>query len=136
MHYHNVNHKELSRDKKVQALMAQVGDFKKLMGRNINIILENQTQISSLMEMSEDMQMDAQVFKKKSTQLVRKKKRKLAFGYIIACGIVLVLIYLTLMMICGPRMEYCLASNHYNDNNNNNNKGNNAQDGGGNGGNN
>lgn len=114
MHYHNINHKELSRDKKVQALLAQVGDFKSIMGRNINILMENQQSISSLMIMSEDMQQDAQVFKKRSTQLKRKKQRKWVCVSLFGCGVVLILIYITVLSICGPRFEYCLASNQSN----------------------
>ena len=130
-HYHNINHKQLSRDTKVQALMSQVDDFKSVMGRNINILMQNQQHVSSLMIMSEDMQQDAQIFKKRSTQLKRKKQNKWLFVSLCSCGVVMILIYITVVCVCGPRLEFCRSSNGGGGDNNNNNENNQAGNGGG-----
>ena len=130
IHYHNINHKQLSRDAKVQGLLTQVEDFKKLMGRNMNVLMENQKSISSLMIMSESMEQDAQVFKKRSTQLQRKKSRKFFCVSLCSFVVVLILIYITVLSICGPRFEYCRGPNMYDNRNNNN-----SNNGGGGGGN-
>jgi len=110
MHYHNTNHKELSRDAKVQALMAQVEDFKGIMGRNINVLMENTQKINSLQQMSEDMQHDAQIFKKRSSALRHNEQRRMYLTLAFGAGILIILIYFAVFSICGPQLEACKST--------------------------
>jgi len=114
MHYHNVNHRELARDQKVQALLAQVEDFKDVMGRNINILMENSQKATALMSMSTEMQHDAQVFKKRSSALKNMEKRRNCLNLAFGAGVVLVLLYVFVLSICGARLEQCQAPSNSN----------------------
>lgn len=117
MHYHNINHKKLSSDAKVQALLAQVEDFKSVMGRNINILLENQPKFDRLQQMSDDLRQDANIFKKKSKILEQKTRRKNCFNSLVCMVVLAVLLYLFTMGICGPGFQSCRVQHHEGANN-------------------
>jgi len=129
MHYHNINHDKLSRDQKIVALMAEVEDFKKVMGRNINMLYETHEHTQTLMDMSDNLTKDAEVFKKSTRKLKAHKSRQNAFMLAFCLGVVAIVIYFCTIAICGPTLANCKApsqaqgnydNNNYNNNNDNN----------------
>jgi len=76
MDYYNNNAKTLSQDHKVRALMAQVDDLRSILGRNVNLLIERETRIDTLVEKSEQTMIESQVFKKKSIKMKREERRK------------------------------------------------------------
>lgn len=96
LNYYNNNAASLSRDHKVNALMAQVEDMKTLLGRNINLLIERDTKIDRLMEKSEQTKRDSLIFKRKSIRMKREARNKNAkLGILIAgCFVLLFLILL------------------------------------------
>lgn len=109
IHHHNVHHEELKRDQKVQKLLTRVEDFKAVMGRNINLMMENTLAASNLLTLSDEMKVDAQVFKKRTKMLVRKESRKMCYTKLFAAGVIVILLYMTVWGICGPRLQECRA---------------------------
>lgn len=110
IHHHNIHHIELRRDQKVQAIMSKVEDFKAVMGKNINLMMENTVAASNLLTMSDEMRVDAQVFKKKAKKLTYKEKKRNCFTILMGVFVVIILLYMTVMGICGPRLQQCQAS--------------------------
>jgi phosphotransferase system IIB component len=110
IHHHNIHHNELKRDKKVQAIMSKIEDFKVVMGKNINLMMENTVAASNLLTLSDEMRVDAQVFKKKAKRLTYKEKKRNCFTVLMGAFVAIVLLYMAVVGICGLRMDQCRAS--------------------------
>lgn len=113
MHHYNVNHDKLARDDNVRSLLARVDDMKSVMGRNINLLMERGEKFDHLVQKSDSLVEDAQVFKKRARTIDRKRKRKICLTRTI-CGscivfMVLVLLLAALIGICGLGLGYCRA---------------------------
>lgn len=110
MHHYNTNHSSMGRDQNVEALHAQVDDLKAVMGRNINIMLNRGEKLDDMVEQSEMLMDEANVFKKTSKDLkntVWWQNQK----YILLIGsCVLALIYLLAANACGITMSRCRKS--------------------------
>lgn len=141
MHYHNVHHEEVACDEKVQKIMSNVDSLKRVMGRNIALVLENQQKFEALIAKSDIMKEDAIIFKKKSNVLKVTTRNKAYCYSVMFFLLILTVTMLGLITFCGQGMQYCRvghyrsnASSNSNSNNNatnNNNNYNNAQGGGG-----
>lgn len=136
VHYHNVNHKSIAQEERVQRLLAKVENMQKVMGRNIDLLLERGDNLEKMQRKSEQMEKDVAVFKKRSVVLRRKTQRKYYFSVIMLSIIVFAIIYLSTIGICGAGFQYCKPSGKGgnnnsggNNNNNNNSGGNNNADG-------
>jgi hypothetical protein len=110
IHYHNLHHKELSQDVKVQKIQAKVDNLQSVMGRNISLILDNQQKMEKLLVTSEVMREDALVFRRKAKVTLLGSKKKnwfVTFGIII---VVMLGIYLAVLGVCGEGLTYCRAA--------------------------
>lgn len=56
--------------------MAQVDDLRNVLGRNVNLLIERETRMDSLMEKSEQTKKDSLVFKRKSIRMKREQRTK------------------------------------------------------------
>jgi hypothetical protein len=107
MHYYNINHVTLSRDQKINSLLAKVENMKTVLGRNLTLLLEREHKLNDLLETSQQAKRDSMVFKKRSAQVkqqARGKSRKL--GFLIA-GMVILIMYALVTTACGFRFQRC-----------------------------
>lgn len=118
MHYHNIHAKELRQDEAVSALLVKVENIRTVMGRNLNMILERGVKFENLLIQSENLNQDAQVFKKRSKAARGMMQRRYYFTYAILVFIVAVFLYMTVVSTCGFRLEYCRASSRNSNNEN------------------
>jgi hypothetical protein len=110
MHYHNLHHKELATDAKVQAIQSKVETLQSIMGRNISLVLDNQQRIEKLLLTSEVMREDAMVFRKKS-RVMRKSSQKKNWCITICLIVIIVAgIFLATLGVCGTGFHYCRAA--------------------------
>lgn len=110
MHYYNTNHKQLAREESVQKVMAKVQDLKDVMNRNLTLLLERGENLETLLQQSDLLQEDAQVFKKKSRIMLRRQQRKYYIRIAIIVFIVATLSFLASIGICGVGLKYCRRS--------------------------
>ena len=123
MHYYNINHTRLSRDQQVNQLMAKVEDLKSVLGRNIELMLERETQLDALMAKSEMARRDSLVFKKRSVKLKNHFWWKSYKLWILIALTLLVFVYTMITASCGIRFQYCRGSNAYSDGSSDSNSG-------------
>lgn len=93
----------LSQDQRVNMLMAQVDDLRNVLGRNVNLLIQQETKINSLIEKSEQTKKDSLVFKRKSIRMKREQRNKsFKLSILIAGGgVLLLLILITLIAKSG-----------------------------------
>jgi hypothetical protein len=119
LHYHTLNIHKLIVDPRVQARQAQIEDVHKKMRVNINIILENMTKYEQLIQASDSMSQDAEIFRKKSTRLKQTQQQKLICWTISLGLLVLLVIYLAVVGVCGLGYQNCRQGENSNSNSNN-----------------
>ena len=108
LHYYNTHHNELSKDQQVTKLLAQVEDMKAVLGRNINLLLERETRLDRLVDKSEQLKHDTQVFKKRTSTLVKDKKWKNVKYIALITFIVSIFIYMIIAASCGGvKLDKC-----------------------------
>ena len=110
MDYYNTNRATLGRDEKVNQLMAQVEDMKTVLGRNIQLMLEREHKVNSLLETSEQARKDSLVFRKKSIYMKRQQRAKNRKLWCLIAGILLVIVYTIITTFCGFRLQKCISS--------------------------
>ena len=110
MHYYNTNHKDWAREESVQKVMAKVQDIKEVMNRNINLLLERGENLEALLDKSDLLQEEANVFKKKSRVMLQRQRRKYYIRIAVIVAIVAGLSFLASLGICGMGYKYCRAS--------------------------
>lgn len=104
MDYYNVNRTTLSRDHKINALVAQVEDMKTVLGRNITLLLEREGKIDRLMQKSEQTRRDSMVFKRKSIRMKKEARQKSYKLWFLIAGMFLV-IFVTVLYAGMKRSE-------------------------------
>ena len=110
MDYYNTNRTTLGRDEKVNQLMSQVEDMKTVLGRNIQLMLEREHKVNSLLETSEQARRDSMVFRKKSIYMKRRERAKNYKMWCLIAGTVLVITYTIITTFCGLRFQKCISS--------------------------
>jgi hypothetical protein len=110
IHYHNVNHRELASDVKVQKIQSKVDNLQSILGRNISLVLDNQQRMEKLLATSEVMREDALVFRRKSQRVLQSTKKKNWCLTIVAVVAVTIGIYLAVLGACGKGLRYCRAA--------------------------
>jgi Synaptobrevin len=110
IHHYNVHAASIGREQKTQALMTQVQDLKQVMGRNIQLMLDNTTKVDILLDKSDSMMADANMFKKRAKVSRQKQRQK----YYMMTGICVVLgffmLYMVMIGVCGVGLTQCRAS--------------------------
>ena len=107
MHYYNTNHKKLSRDDKINSLLAQVEDMKTVLGRNINLLLDREHKINTLLETSEEAKRNSMVFKRKSMRLKREQRNRSFKLWCPIAGVVVLILYVIMASFCGATLQQC-----------------------------
>eukprot|EP00527_Entomoneis_sp_CCMP2396_P005506 CAMPEP_0198144094 /NCGR_PEP_ID=MMETSP1443-20131203/12969_1 /TAXON_ID=186043 /ORGANISM="Entomoneis sp., Strain CCMP2396" /LENGTH=270 /DNA_ID=CAMNT_0043807437 /DNA_START=85 /DNA_END=897 /DNA_ORIENTATION=- len=111
MHHYNVNHDQISKEAKVKKLESQLQDFKKVMGVNINLLMERGESLDSMVHRSEELEVEAQVFRKRSAIILRRTKKKYYKTVLIYVGLAALVIgvvaLLAMFRVCGIDLSYC-----------------------------
>jgi vesicle-associated membrane protein 7 len=115
VHYHNVNHKSLAQEERVQKLNAKICNLQQIMGRNIDLLLERGENLDDLLVKSEGLEKDAAVFKKKSVVIRRRTQRKYYFWMGIYISIGIVFVYMFTVGVCGEGFQYCRVQTYRSD---------------------
>ncbi len=89
----------------MQEVLAQVQDLKKVMGRNLHLMLRRGENLDQLVAKSEQTQQEAQIFRKRANELKVLQQRMMYCG--ITTGMMVVLVYVLVVGFCGFGLEYC-----------------------------
>ena len=111
LHYYNTHHLELSKDQQISKLLAQVEDMKHVLGRNINLLLEREQKLDRLVNKSNQLKEETQVFKKRAQQVKKQESYKNYKYAALILFIIMIFIYLILATACnGVTLSGCKRS--------------------------
>jgi hypothetical protein len=110
MHHYNINRTELSRNDQINSLFAKVEDLKNVLGRNMELLLEREQNLDSLMDKATQARKDSMVFRKQSAQAKRIMEMKSYKMWFLICLSLLVMFYVIITSTCGFRFQYCRPS--------------------------
>jgi len=123
MHHHNVNHTSIAREERVQRLVAKVDDMHKILGKQMDLMLKRERKIDRLKTMTDGLQDDVSVFKRRAVRLKRRSQRRYCARwsayYALLTGIILVVSYILLTAFCGRDFQYCRIRKHLRSNSSN-----------------
>ncbi|KAJ1453214.1 synaptobrevin-domain-containing protein [Pelagophyceae sp. CCMP2097] len=85
----------------------KLDDVKHVMVQNIEMVLERGEKLELLVDKSEQLQLDSFRFQKSSKKLRQAMFWKKVKIYLLVTGVVLLLLYIFLAIICGPTFEKC-----------------------------
>ncbi|KAL3910567.1 MAG: hypothetical protein SGILL_007644 [Bacillariaceae sp.] len=124
MHHYNINREDLMRDAQVNRLLGKVEDLKNVLGRNMELMLEREHQLDSLMDKATQARRDSMVFKKKGTKVKKTMMMKSYKMWFLICMSLSVFFYVIITSTCGFRFQHCRASAYLEDGNDGGNNGN------------
>lgn len=101
LHFYNENRTKMVRQGKVADYIQRVDDVKDILGKNITLVMERGESLDDLVEKSEDLLQDVQVFSKRSSQLKKKVQMEYYSYQCLAVGFVVLVFYLALGSLCG-----------------------------------
>jgi len=109
MHHYNIHRKDIIREENAQInhLLGQVEDLKSVLGRNLNLLLERDQHLDSLMDKAVQARQDSMVFKKSSVKVKKHLAMKSYKMWFLICFSLLVFIYFIITSACGFTFEYC-----------------------------
>lgn len=109
IYFYNENRNKMVRQDKMDDMMNSVDDLKGILGRNITMVLERETRLVELVEISDEMLDTTKVFTRRSTRLKTVIKRKNYTYHWVAFIFGSVVLYLCLGEICGYTFQKCSA---------------------------
>jgi vesicle-associated membrane protein 7 len=110
MHHYNIHRADLMRDAQVNHLLAKVEDLRNVLGRNMELLLEREQQLDSLMDKATQARRDSMVFKKKGVKMKRTMEMKSCKMWFLICMSLTVFFYVIITSTCGFRFQYCRAA--------------------------
>jgi vesicle-associated membrane protein 7 len=100
MHHCNTN-RSFGLDSRTSQLNAEVQSIKKTLDLNIDLLIRRGMRMEDLVEQSEDLLVESQVFNKRSTKLKRAMKKKSRYYKLILATFALLIVYLMMVKLCG-----------------------------------
>ena len=109
MHHYNVHRKEilLQDNAQIDQLLTQVDDLKNVLGRNLNLLLERDQHLDSLMNKATQARRDSLVFRKKSVKVKKHLEIKAVKMWFLIGFSVSIFLYFVLISACGFNFQYC-----------------------------
>ncbi|KAL3903740.1 MAG: hypothetical protein SGILL_010332 [Bacillariaceae sp.] len=107
MHHYNINREDLMREANVNQLLAKVEDLKNVLGRNMELLLERDQQLDSLMDKATQARRDSMVFKKKTVKAKKVMMMKSYKMWFLICMSLTVFFYVIITSICGFGFQHC-----------------------------
>ena len=108
LHFYNENRSKMIRQGKLAEYIQQVDDVKDILGRNITLVMERGESLDDLVQQSDDMLQDVQVFSKRTSQLNRSVKAEDYSHQCLAGVFIVFLLYLVVGSLCGFGFQ-CLS---------------------------
>ena len=126
MHHCNTN-THLNSDPEINKLNAEIQSIKGTMDTNLELLMRRGVRMEDLLETTEELLEDTQVFNKNSTKLKRVMKKKALYYKLVLVGFAAMIIYLMMVKLCGFDLSCEASSNnkggYYNGGGGNNNGG-------------
>jgi len=109
MHHYNIHRKDIIREENAQIdhLLGKVEDLKNILGRNLNLLLERDQHLDSLMHKASQARQDSMVFKKNSVKVKNHLATKAYKMWFLICFSLSVFLYFIITSACGFTFEYC-----------------------------
>ena len=108
LHFYNENRTKMVRQGKVSDYIQRVDDVKDILGKNITLVMERGESLDDLVQKSDEMLQDVQVFHKRTSQLKKKMQMEYYSYKFLAVGFVVLVLYLAVGSLCGYGFQ-CLA---------------------------
>lgn len=122
MHHSNTN-RRIGSDYRTTQLHADIESIKNTMDTNIELLMKRGNVMEELLEQSDDLLMESQIFHKRSTNLKRAMKKKSLYYKMLLFGFAVFTIYLMMVKLCGFDLS-CEADSSSSSSSSNNNNGN------------
>lgn len=110
LHFYNENRSKMVRQGKLADYIQKVDDVKDILGRNITLVMERGESLDVLVQQTDDMLQDVQVFNKRSSQLKRKVQMEYYSYKLLAVAFVVLVLYLAVGSLCGYGMQCVWSS--------------------------
>lgn len=109
MHHYNVYRNDIIREENAQIdhLLAQVEDLKTVLGRNLNLLLERDQHLDSLMNKAVQARQDSMVFKKSTVKVKKNLAMKVYKIWFLICFSFVLFIYIIIISACGFSFQSC-----------------------------
>ncbi len=120
MHHCNTHRHSHGRDASFNKLHSEIESIKKVVGSSYDLMIRNQETIHDLVEKSDDLLYDAEIFTKTGRKMKKAMKRKNFFYKAILIIFALLLVYLMMVKLCGFDLS-CKADDSSNSNGGGNN---------------
>jgi len=101
LHFYNENRSKMVRQGKLADYIQRVDDVKDILGRNITLVMDRGESLQDLVQKSDDMLQDVQVFSKRSSQLKRRVQTEYYSYQCMAVAFVVLVLYLAVGSLCG-----------------------------------
>ena len=115
MHHYNVNRTTMARSVKVNELHIKIDDLKKVMAKNIQVVLENTASVEEILKVTAELEQESVIFKKRAVKTKRHMMVQHCSSWLrhwgLIAGIVLALVYFFAASICGPTFSRCSVQN-------------------------
>ena len=109
-YHYNTNRGDMETDQRILKLTSQMEDLKKVMGHNINMIMDRGDSLDILATKSDQLEHDASVFKKRTRTLKHKVWWDYFKSNLIYIALAFALFLLLSFMMCGFGWSRCRAS--------------------------
>lgn len=108
LHFYNENRSKMIRQGKLNNYIQKVDNVKDILGRNITLVMDRGESLDDLVQTSDDLLQDVQVFSKRSSQLRGKVQNEYYSYQCLAVGFIVVVLYLAVGSLCGYGFQ-CLS---------------------------
>ncbi|KAL7505375.1 hypothetical protein ACHAXN_002870 [Cyclotella atomus] len=105
VHYYNENRTKFARQDKVNKMLDQIDDLTKVLGRNIDMVLEREAKLEDLVQQSESMMEDTKVFQRRSVKLKKKARRDYLKWYLVAGAVGVLMVFRIVAGMLGKQSE-------------------------------
>jgi hypothetical protein len=116
MHHYNVNRTSMARSVKVNELHTKIDDLKKVMAKNIQVVLENTASVEAILKQTDELEQESVIFRKRAIKTKRHIMVQHCSSWLtnwgLIAGVVVALVYFLAASICGPTFSRCSAQDN------------------------
>ena len=109
--HYNQNRTSFSKSFKVAKLQTKIEEVSQTLGDNVRLSLEREQKLDGLLDKSHQVRQNSMIFKKKTTQTLKRDMRWRNWKTsILLVAFILMILYTIVTVRCGIRFEFCRAS--------------------------
>lgn len=113
MHHCNTTRYSTGVDPNTAKLTSEIESLKKIMGNNIELLMNRGNELEKIVERSDDLLIESKVFSKRGKRLKKVMRRKAMCYKMVIVGFFLVTIYLMIAKICGFDLTCASSDSSY-----------------------